>query len=64
MNEKTVNEQDVQKIRETAIEHIAELLRTTPFTFTFEVKKNPKGIRIIQEVTQEQMNAMVEAQVK
>lgn len=45
--------------REQVIQNIADMLRTNPFTFEFEVKKNPKGIKVICEVTQEQMDAMI-----
>ena len=43
---------------------MASLLRTTPFTVEFKVVKNPKGIQIIHEVTKEQMDAIVESQIK
>lgn len=45
--------------REQVIQNIADMLRTNPFTFEFKVKKNPKGIKVIYEVTQEQMDAMM-----
>ena len=45
--------------REKVIQNIADMLRTNPFTFEFKVKKNPKGIKVIYEVTQEQMDAMM-----
>ena len=41
------------------IQNITEMLQHNPFTFEFKVKKNPKGIKVIIEVTQEQMDAMV-----
>ena len=44
--------------REQVIQHISDMLRRTPFTFEFKVKKNPKGIKVIYEVTQEQMDEM------
>ena len=50
--------------REKVIQSLASLLRTTPFTVEFKVVKNPKGIQIIQEVTKEQMDAIVESQIK
>ena len=34
------------------------MLQTTPFTFEFKVVKNPKGIKIIREITQEEMDAL------
>ena len=45
--------------REQAIQAIANMMRTTGFDIEFKVKKNPKGIKVIIEVTQEQMDAMV-----
>ncbi len=45
--------------REQVIQDIADMLRRNPFTFEFTVKKNPKGIKVIYEVTQEQMDAMM-----
>lgn len=45
--------------REQVIQNIADMLRTNPFIFEFKVKKNPKGIKVIYEVTQEQMDAMM-----
>ena len=50
--------------REKVIQSLASLLRTTPFTVEFKVVKNPKGIQIIHEVTKEQMDAIVESQLK
>ena len=35
------------------------MLRHNPFTFEFKVLKHPKGIKIIYEVTKEQMDAIV-----
>lgn len=45
--------------REQIIQQIADMLRTTKFSVEFAVKKNPKGIRIIHEVTQEQMDIFI-----
>ena len=45
--------------REQVIQNIADILRTNPFTFEFKVKKNPKGIKVIYEVTQDEMDAMM-----
>lgn len=46
--------------REQAIQLISDLLRATPFTFEYKVKKRPSGIKIIYEITQDEMNAMIE----
>ena len=45
--------------REQVIKDIAEMLRRNPFTFEFKVKKKPQGIKVIYEVTQEEMNHMM-----
>jgi hypothetical protein len=50
--------------REKVIQHIAGMLRSTPFTFEFKVKKNPKGIKVIYEMTQEEMDAMTEKAIE
>ena len=42
--------------REQVIQNITGLLRTNPFSFEFKVVKKPKGIKVIIEVTQEQMD--------
>lgn len=44
--------------REQVIQNIADMLRTNPFTFELKVKKNPKGIKVIYEVTQDEMDAL------
>ena len=46
--------------REGAIQKVADMLRHNPFSVEFKVKKNPKGIKVIYEVTEEQMKAMVD----
>ncbi len=44
--------------REQAIQSLANMLRTSPFQVEFKVKKKPKGIKVIIEVTQEQMDGI------
>ena len=48
------------EMREQTIQGIAELLRRNAFSVEFKVTKKPKGVKIIYEVTQEEMNAMAE----
>lgn len=50
--------------REQLIQKVAELLRENGFTFIFKVKKKPEGIKIIWEVTQEQMDAITTKQLE
>ena len=44
--------------REQVIQNITYLLQHIPFTFELKVKKKPAGIKVIYEVTQEQMDRM------
>lgn len=46
--------------RQKVIESITGMLQTTSFTFEFKVAKKPKGIKIIHEVTQEEMDALTQ----
>lgn len=50
--------------REQAIQGLSEMLRTMPFQVDFKVKKKPQGIKIVIEVTQEQMDDMVDTMAK
>lgn len=45
--------------REQAIEDISNLMRVMPFTVECKVKKNPKGMKIIYEVTPEEMETLM-----
>jgi len=44
--------------REQAIQGIANMMRATQFQVEFKVKKKPAGIKVIIEVTQEQMDML------
>ena len=44
--------------REQTIQGLADMLRTSPFRVEFKVKKKPAGIKVIIEVTQEQMEGI------
>ena len=46
--------------REQAILGLADLMRTTHFTVEFKVKKKPTGIKVIVDVTKEQMDKVME----
>ena len=50
--------------RQKVIESITGMLQTTPFTFEFKVVKKPKGIKIIHEVTQEEMDVLTQQVVE
>ena len=41
------------------IENICEIIRTNHVTFEFQVKEKPKGVKVIYEITQAEMNAMM-----
>ena len=45
--------------REQIIQGLADMMRTTSFQVEFVVKKKPAGIKVIIEVTQEQMEGIV-----
>lgn len=51
---------NVSDQREKVLNGLMKLLSNSAFTYELVVKKKPKGIRIIHEVTEEDMNAMVE----
>jgi intracellular sulfur oxidation DsrE/DsrF family protein len=53
-----------EKQREQAIQSLANILRTMPFSVEFKVVKRPNGIKIIHEVTKEEMDAIVEKAAK
>jgi len=44
--------------REQTIQGLADMLRPSPFQVEFKVKKKPAGIKVIIEVTQEQMDGI------
>ncbi len=44
--------------REQTIQGLADMLRTSPFQVEFKVKEKPAGIKVIIEVTQEQMEGI------
>lgn len=50
--------------REKVIQDLTNLSRRNPFTVEFKVKKNPKGIRVIYEVTQEHLDEMMKRAAK
>ena len=49
-----------EEVREQVIQDIGDMLRRNPFTFEFKVVKKPKGIKVIYEVTQEEMDAFLQ----
>ena len=63
MEQEKVVDYEIEFKREETIQSIADILRIMPFDVDIQVKKNPKGIKIIYEVTREQMNDVME-QVK
>ena len=44
--------------REQVIQGLTNLLKYTSFTVGYKVKKKPQGIKVIIEVTQEQMESL------
>ena len=48
-----------EEAREQVIQNITKMLRRNAFTFEFNVKKKPHGNKVIYEVTQEELIAMM-----
>ena len=48
--------------RDAAIEDLVKLLKNNPFSMEFKVVKKPKGIRVIYEMTQEEMDMLLAMQ--
>ena len=55
-----MKQKEIRDQRLLLVNRITEMLMSHGFTFEYVVRKKPKGIRIIHEVTEEEMNAMVE----
>ena len=55
-----MKQKEIKDQRALLVNRITEMLMSQGFTFEYAVRKHPKGIRIIYEVTQEEMNAMME----
>ena len=55
-----MKQKEIKDQRSLLVNRITEMLMSHGFTFEYVVRKKPKGIRIIYEVTQEELNAMVE----
>ena len=50
--------------REQTIQVLADMLRISPFQVEYKVKKKPAGIKVIIEVTQEQMEGLAKQILK
>lgn len=48
-----------EQAKEQAVQNIAQLLRNNPFKLELKVVKKPKGIKVIYEVTREEMDAVI-----
>ena len=55
-----MKQKEIKDQRSLLVNRITEMLMSQGFTFEYVVRKHPKGIRIIYEITQEEMDAMVE----
>ena len=64
IEQKEIGDYEIEFKREQTIESIADTLRIMPFDVDIQVKKNPMGIKIIYEVTQEQMKDVMEQVTK
>lgn len=54
----------VKPTREEAIRSITGMLQDYTFTFEIKVVKKPRGIRVIYEATQEQLNMLMNHQIE
>ena len=45
--------------KEQVVQMIADLMRTSSFSVEYRVKKKPKGVKIVIEMTQEEMNCLI-----
>ena len=59
---KQIMTQEEQK--EQVIQGIADMMRRNPFSVEFKVVKKPKGIKVIYELTQEEMDLIVKNGMK
>lgn len=48
--------------REQMIKFVSDTMRDNGFSFEFKAVKNPKGLKIIYELTQEELDALVQEQ--
>lgn len=55
-----MEQKEIRDQRSLLVNRITEMLMSQGFTFEYVVRKKPKGIKIVYEVTQEELNAMVE----
>lgn len=53
--------EEQKKNREKVIQDITGLLQRNAFTFEIVVRKKPKGVKVVYEVTQEQLAMMASA---
>ena len=59
-----MNEQQVQMLRELAISYINGWLKDVPFKVEHKVTNEPANVKVIIEVSKEQMDEMIKAGVK
>lgn len=50
----------LEEKRDAAVQSFIELLKNNPVSMEFKVVKKPKGIKIIYEVTREEMDALIQ----
>jgi len=51
---------ETEEQRKKIIKQISNLLMRNGFTFEYVIRKKPKGIKVIFEVTQEQLSKIIE----
>lgn len=59
-----MEQKELEAQKQMIVQYITDLLNRNSFTFEFQVKKNPKGVKVIYEVTQEYLDAVMKEAAK
>lgn len=51
--------EEIRDQRLLLVNRITEMLMSHGFSFEYVIRKKPRGIRIVYEITQEEMNALM-----
>ena len=59
-----MEQKEQEATKQTIVQYITDLLNCNPFTFDIQVKENPKGVKVIYDVTQEELDAIMKEVAK
>ena len=59
-----MEQKEQEATKQMIVQYITDLLNSNPFKFDIQVKKNPKGVKVIYEVTQEELDAIMKELAK